>query len=89
MDHEQRTGIMASRSKRKPKYCCVFCDKPITGADLWVVEAYPRGRSNDMAGESKKMCTNCCREFFHLLRERVAQKMEANEAQQHDETERP
>ena len=56
---------------RKTRHRCLFCDKAIKREDLWSIQAYPSEHNTRAAGEVVKACTDCCGEFFALLRERL------------------
>ena len=55
----------------KTRRKCLFCNKPIKREDLWSIQAYPSEHNKRAAGEVVKACTECCGEFFALLRERL------------------
>ena len=69
----ERFLMVATKSgkQRRTRRRCLFCDKSIKKEDLWSIQAYPSEHNSRAAGEVVKACTECCGEFFALLRERL------------------
>ena len=57
---------MAAASRRT-KYHCVFCQAPISKANLWKVDAYPKQEDAELEAETFRCCMECRGAFFHEL----------------------